>query len=118
MIHRLPLGLLRRHVLRRAGDRPGLGQAGVVGRPGQPEVGHLDPLDAVLQQDVRRLDVPVDQPLGVRRRQPGRRLHPDPQDLAKLQRPGPVEPVLERRAGDVLHHEVRQPGRPPRPRGW
>src|SRR5690348_17904153 len=45
---------------------PTLGQAGVVGRPGEAEVGDLHPLDAVLQQDVGRLHVPVDEPLLVR----------------------------------------------------
>ena len=41
-IERLALGLLRRHVHRRAGDHSRLRQAGVVGRPGQAEVGDLD----------------------------------------------------------------------------
>ena len=54
MVDRLAAGLLGGHVLRRAGDDAALRQAGVVDRPGQAEVGELDPLDAVLQQDVRR----------------------------------------------------------------
>ena len=52
--------------------------------------------DAVLQQDVGRLDVAVDQPLGVGRRQAGGRLHADAQDLRQLQRPAAVEPLLQR----------------------
>ena len=88
---------------------PALGQAGVVGGPGQPEVGDLDPLDAVLQQDVRRLDVPVDQPLGVGGGQPARPpACRSAGTLGRRQRPGPVEPVLEGLAGDELHDQVRQ----------
>ncbi len=62
----------------------GLRQAGVGGGPGQAEVGDLDPLDAVFQQDVGRLDVAVDQPLGVGGGQAGGRLHADAQDLVQL----------------------------------
>ena len=86
VVDRLAAGLLGGHVLRRAGHDAALRQAGVVGGAGQAEVGELDPLDAVLQQDVGRLDVAVDQPLRVRRRQPGGRLHADPQDLAGAER--------------------------------
>ena len=108
LIDRLAAGLLRGHVLRRAGDDAGLRQAGVVRRPRQAEVGDLDPLDAVFQQDVGRLDVAVDQPLGVRGGQAGGRLHADAEDLLQLQRPVAVEPLLERHARDVLHDQVRQ----------
>ena len=52
---------------------PDLRQAGVVGGAGQAEVGDLDALDAVLQQDVGRLDVAMDQPLRVGGRQALRR---------------------------------------------
>ena len=111
MVDRLAPGLLGGHVLRRAGDDAALRQAGVVDRAGQAEVGDLDPLDAVLQQDVGRLDVAVDQPLGVGRGQPGGRLHADPQDRREVQRRGAVEPVLERAARDELHDQVGQPVR-------
>ena len=87
MVGRLAARLLGRHVVRRAGHHAALGHAGVGRRAGQAEVGQPHPLDAVLQQDVRRLDVAVDQPLGVGGRQPGRRLHADPQDLRQRQRP-------------------------------
>ena len=71
VVERLALRLLRGHVHRRAGDDPALRQAGVVGGAGQAEVGDLHPLlRPVLQQDVRRLDVAVDQPLLVGRGQP------------------------------------------------
>jgi hypothetical protein len=81
--------------------------AHVVGRPGQAEVGDLDPLDPVLQQDVRRLDVPVDEPGGVGGRQPAGDLRADPQDLGHRQRAGPVELLLEGLPGHVLHDQVR-----------
>ena len=66
--------------------------ATVVHGPGQAEVGDLDPLDAVFEQDVGRLDVAVDQPLSVGGRQPRGRLHADPQDLLQLQPAFAVEP--------------------------
>ena len=44
LVERLALGLLRGHVHRRAGDDAALRNAGVVGGPGQAEVGDLDPL--------------------------------------------------------------------------
>jgi hypothetical protein len=107
-VHRLAPRLLRRHVVRRAGDHPALRQVGVVGRPRQAEIGELDALDAVLQQDVSGFDVAVDQPLGVGGDQAGGRLHADAQDLGQGQRPAAAEPILQRLAGHVLHHQVRQ----------
>src|SRR5207249_2365355 len=80
---------------------------GVVGRPGQAEVGDLDPLDPVFEQDVRRLDVPVNEPGGVGRGQAAGDLRPDPQDLGDGERTGPVDLLLERLAGDALHDQVR-----------
>jgi hypothetical protein len=107
VVNGLAHGLLRRHVQRRAGDKAALRQAGVVGGAGQAEVGQLDPLlDAGLQQDVARLDVAVDQPHGVRRGQAGGDLPADARHLRHLQRPEPVELLLQRLAGDVLHNEV------------
>src|SRR5262249_13458265 len=55
----LASGLFGSHELRRARDDAALGQAGVVDGPGQAEVGQLDPLDAVLEQDVGGLGGPV-----------------------------------------------------------
>ena len=90
---------------------PDLRQAGVVDGAGQAEVGDLDALDAVLQQDVGRLDVAMDQPLLVRGRQPLGDLQADAQDLLQLQRPGPVELLLQRDAVDELHDQVGRPCR-------
>ena len=61
--------------------------AGVVDRAGQAEIGDRDPLDAVLQQDVGRLDVAMHEPLRVGRGQPGGDLHADAQHLRHRQRP-------------------------------
>ena len=70
-------GLLRRHVGGRAGDEPRLCQAGVIDGAGQAEVGDLDALDAIFEQNVGRLDVTVDEtvwraPPLARRRSAGR----------------------------------------------
>ena len=61
--------LLRRHVRDRADEQPGPGVPGRRLRPGQAEVGHLDPAVGG-QQDVLRLDVTVHDPRGVRGREP------------------------------------------------
>ena len=131
-VERLGLALLGAHVGRRADDPAGLGQmagAGGVGELGEAEVRDLDRPVGVAEQ-VRRLDVAVDQSGPVRRRQPsaglddrlGRR---PPGDRAGLHQVGQAA------AGDLLHHEVvhrldaadledrdhvrmRQPGRRPR----
>ena len=50
----------------------------------------------------------MDQPLRVGRGQAGRHLHADAQDLFDRERPVPVESLLQRHAGDVLHDQVRQ----------
>jgi hypothetical protein len=81
MIDGFATGLLGGHVLRRAGDDTGLSQSGIIGRPGQAEVGNLDALDAVLEQDVGRLDVAVDQSLGVGGGEAGGGLHTDAENL-------------------------------------
>ena len=74
-------GLLGSHVERRAGDEPRARQFHVFGRPGQAEVGELDAVDRVFEEDVARLDVAVDEPAGVCRGQPGGGLHAEPRDL-------------------------------------
>ena len=100
--------LFRRHVLRRSGDHTALGEAGVVDGASQPEVGELDALDAVFEQDVGRLDIAVDDSLSVCRSQRAGGLHADAEDLADLERTGGVELILDRAARDVFHDEIRQ----------
>ena len=46
--------------------------------------------------------------VGVGRRQPGGGLHADAQDVGQLERALLVDAFLQRLAGDVLHHQVRQ----------
>jgi hypothetical protein len=108
VIDGLTAGLLRGHVVRGTGDDAALRQTRVGHRPGQPEVRDLHPLDRVLQQDVRRFDVAVHEPLGMGRGQARGRLVSDPQDLQQFEGPLAVEPVLQRAAGDVFHDQVRQ----------
>jgi hypothetical protein len=64
--------------------------------------------DAILEQDVGRLDVPVDQSGRVGRVRPTGELPADPHDLRRFQRAGAVEPLRKGFAGDELHHQVRQ----------
>ena len=99
-------GLLRRHVVRRPGGHAALADARVVGRAGETEVGDLDSLDAVLEEDIRRLDIAVHEPLRVCRRQARGHLHANPEHFAGGQRAVALDPCLKRLAGDVLHHEV------------
>ena len=103
----LTAGLLWGHVLRRPRKGTALRQAGVVCHTCQAEVGDLHPLDAIFQQDVCRLDVAVDEPLGMRGGQTRCRLHADAQDLGELQRPSAIEPILERHARHVMHDQIR-----------
>ncbi len=100
--------LLGSHVFRRAGDGATLRQGGVVGRPRQAEIGDLDALDVVDQQDVGRLDVAMNQTLRVRRRQAGSHLDADAQDGPQLERSVAVQPLLQGQAGHVFHDEIGQ----------
>ena len=99
--------LLRRHVGRSPHDGARLRQVAVaLDPPGQAEVGHVR-LAALVDQDVRRLQVAVEDPalMGVVHRlrddrdQPGRGA-----DVAAEV----AEPLVEAGAGDQLHAEVMQ----------
>ena len=46
--------------MRRPGDETALSLAGIIDRASQPEIGDTDPFNAVLQQDVGRLDGTID----------------------------------------------------------
>ena len=106
LVDHFSLRLLRRHVQRRAGDGAALRQAGVIGGAGQTEVGDLHAI-ARLQQDVARLDVAVNQPARVRRRQSAGDLLADLHHLTQVERTGLVELLLKGQAVDVLHDEER-----------
>ena len=107
MVDGLASGLLGRHVLGRAGHHARLGHRGVIDRAGQPEVGDFHPLHAVLQEQVRGFDVAMNQPLGVRRRKSAGRLRTDAEDLAQFGGLVAIDHILDRFAGNVLHHKVR-----------
>ena len=100
-------GLLRREVLGGADDRPHLGHLLGVGRPGDAEVGHLEP--ALVGQDhVVRLDVAVHHPLAVGGVERGQRLGGVVDRLGLGQRGAAGDLLLERRPVQVLHRDVRR----------
>ena len=106
----LPEGLLRRHVMRRAGEQAGDSEAGVIGGAGEAEVGDPHALDAIFEEDVCRLHVAVDEPLRMGRGQAPRRLQADAEDLAEVHRARIANALLERRAPAVGHDEVGKTG--------
>ena len=89
-------------------ERSGLRNSNVVDAAGQAEIGDFDPFDAVLEQNVGRLDVAMDQSLRVRRSQTGRNLQADAQNLCEWQSTGAVNLLLQRQAGDILHDQIWQ----------
>lgn len=107
MAESFALRLFRAHVQGSSRDHAALGNAGVVRGSGQTEVGELDSLDAVLQKDVGRLDITVNQALGMSGGQPAGRLHSDPQQVRNLQGGTSPEPFVERHAADIFHDEIR-----------
>jgi hypothetical protein len=96
---------LRRHVVGRADYGTGGGEAGGLADGGDPEVGeHGASVGA--QQDVRRLHVTV---LDADRVGGAQRVEHLPAHTGRLGRfqAAPVEAVLERAAGEELHHDPR-----------
>src|SRR5262249_41414260 len=81
LVNPLAAGLLPCHVLRRARHGTPLGNTDVTDGPGQTKVGDPHALNAVLQHNVGRLDVAMDQPLGVGCGQAGRGLHSDAENF-------------------------------------
>ena len=122
------LGLLRRHVSRRADQQADSRQRGRPGGPGDAEVD--DPRPVRRQQHVRRLQVPVHQADVVDRGQPLRKTRRKTAQLRRRQRPALAHHVIERRRVDVrrrqprhrplgigVHHHSRvKPVHPPRRR--
>ena len=106
-VERLAAHLLRRHVVRRPDDGAGLGEAGrAVGaeaagdRPGQAEV---EQLHAVRRQEqVRRLQVAMDEPARVQRVEGVEDLQRDGGGVGRRQRPA-RHARAERLAGEQLH---------------
>ena len=82
----LSRSLLRRHVRGRSDQRAGLRQRVHAGHPGDAEVRDLG-ATLLVEEDVRRLQVAVDEPVLVRVREPGRDLGRDRPGLGVRQRP-------------------------------
>ena len=95
-------------VRRGAEHGPDLGMARSAERAGDPEICQLH-LPVGAAENVLRLDVPVHEPLGVRRLECGAQLDPDGDDLIGRQPPAASQLVGERLALDVLHHDERPP---------
>ena len=108
MVGRLAAGLLGGHVRRRAGHeaaRVQLASSTARARPKSVILTRSTPFSSRMLAGLMSRWM---RPLGVGRRQPGRRLHADPQDFLERQGAVAVELVLERDAGDVLHHQIGQ----------
>jgi hypothetical protein len=116
MVHRPRQGLLRAHVVRRAEDHARLRSRGeerllqaLAPRAAeplrQPEVEHLH-LTSLAEADVGRLDVPVDEALGVRRVERIGHLHADLDDLDDGELPS-LHADVEGLALDELHGDER-----------
>ena len=86
---------------------PGLRYAGVVGRPGQAEVGDLDvrggPASSRILAGLMSRWI---SPGAVGGGQAAGDLPADPEHVRDLQRPGPIELLLQGFSGDVLHDQV------------
>jgi hypothetical protein len=102
-----PGDLLGRHVADRPDEQPGPGVTGRRQRPGQAEVGHLDP-PLGGDQDVLRLDVAVHDAGRVRRRQPVEHARHDLERGRGGEPPAVPEQALQRAAGHELHRQVQE----------
>ena len=98
--------LLRAEVVDRAHRRAGERQLRLVERARDPEVGDLDPPVAA-DEDVRRLDVAVDDAADVRGLEGLRRLGRDAGGLARGERPVAAQDRREVLPLDDLHDEIR-----------
>ena len=108
MIDVVSTGLLWRHVLRGTRDDAALRHVGVIHRPREAEVGDHDSFHTILQQDVRRLHVAVNEPLCVCGGQPRRDLPADTQHFFQSQRARHSDSLLQRLAFQNWHDEVRK----------
>ena len=103
-----PLDLLRRHVRHRADDLLGAGESQIVGclaeQLGQTEVGDFHPA-ALVEQDVLRFDVAVDDAFFVSELQGVADLRDDLQGLGRLELAGP-QCLADVDAVHELHDEI------------
>jgi hypothetical protein len=111
----LPVSLLRGHVVRRSHERARLGQridARVLNLR-EPEIGHLDDDEPVFffEEEVRRLDVAVDDPRGMSRRDAATRLQHERHRDAGLELLHARQELSEVLAAHSRHDEVWRTGR-------
>ena len=102
-----PAHLFRRHVLRRPHDGPGAGQAGGLARKGDAEVHDVG--DAVvIDEDVLRFQVPVDDAAAMRGLEPLEHHLDRLQDAREVGRGFPDHLGVERPALEQLGHQHRR----------
>ena len=106
--HRPACRLLGRHVGGRPEERPLLRERVRAAHAGNPEVGDLRAA-LLVEEHVRRLQVPVDEPVLMGVSEPGRELACDVRGALVVQGPSRHEAILERSAGKVLEDHVGAP---------
>jgi hypothetical protein len=108
----LSLGLLGRHVRRRSHEGAGIRERVLAGHARDAEVGDLR-ATLFVEDDVRRLQVAVDQATVVRVCEARRDVCGDALALRVVEWLPGSKPVFERAAGEVLEHHVRTALRAP-----
>jgi hypothetical protein len=91
---------------RRAEHGADLGDVGLLGRLGDPEVGELDLPAVAAAEQVPGLDVPVHDAVAVRVREPAARLREDAHGVLGLEPPELAQDLRAARPVDVLHDDV------------
>jgi hypothetical protein len=108
---RLGARLLRAHVRGRADEADRRRPRRVLQVLARAEIEHLQdlglPVRALVQEDVRGLEITVDDALGVRRAERRRDGETELDDLRRRERPVALQAVGEVLAGEQLHHEER-----------
>jgi hypothetical protein len=109
--HLFALRLLGRHVRGRSHQGARIGERIGAGHAGDTEVGDLG-ATLLVEDDVRRLQVTMDQAPVMRVCKAGSDLSRDPLALRVIQRLPPGEPVFQRAPGEVLEDHVPPSVRP------
>jgi hypothetical protein len=109
-VARFAADLLRGHVLWSASDQSASRRAHVAGDPREAEIRDAGALGTLVQQDVFRLDIAMDQSLPMRSRQRTGDLQADSDDRNDFAPPLGIPPPFERPAGQILHDEIGKPG--------
>ena len=111
MLDSLTASLLRRHELRRSGDNAAASHAGIVDGSRESKVGQHRTIDVPFQQDVRRLDIAMNESLLMRSLQTASCLDADPQHFFRAERTVASNAILQRLAVHIRHDQERQPSR-------